>query len=441
MLDLKDLFITPFYLLVTFFALLIIRSVMVKDLTIRKYFFSAVYLKIFGALSVGLVYQYYYTGGGDTTHYFNGAGTIFRAMFESPYKAFLLLMAKDQPIYEAYEYTSEIMFYGDGPSYFICKLASIFSLLSFHTYSIIALFFALISFSGIWAMYLALYKMYPNLHKEFAIALFYIPSVFFWGSGILKDTVTLGALGWAFYAFTNIFIRKTQLRRSIFILFLSSYFILSIKIYILLCFIPAISVWLFSIFSNQIKSPTTRNFLRPFFFILAIAFGLLAAGQISADNDKYSLDKIAETSTTTSSYLLSQSISDRGSGYDLGTNDGTIIGFLSKAPQAIWVTLFRPYLWESKNVNMLFAAVESFFVLILCITTIRKVGISNVFGLIKSNDFLTFSFIFSFTFAFAIGVSTSNFGTLVRYKIPLLPFFISAVYLLRSFEPKKAKIR
>jgi hypothetical protein len=413
---------------------------MVKDLTIRKYFFPAVYLKIIGGISVGLIYEFYYKGG-DTTHYFNGAGSIFTAMFEAPYKAFILLWSKgDEPITDTYEYASLIMFYGDPPSYFICKVASIFSLFSFHTYSVIALFFALLSFSGMWALFLALYRIYPHLHKQFAIAIFFIPSIFFWGSGILKDTITLAALGWAFYAFTNIFIRKVQVKRSIAVLFISSYFILSIKIYILLCFIPAISVWLFSIFSNQIRSPATRAFLKPFFFILAIAFGLIAAGKISADNEKYSMNKIAETSINTSTYLLSQSRIEGGSGYDLGAMDGTIQGLLSKAPQAIWVTLYRPYLWEAKNITMLLSAFESLFVLILSIQMIRSVGISNLFRLIKQDDFVSFSFIFSLTFAFAVGVSTSNFGSLVRYKIPLLPFFISSLYLLKSKgENKKIK--
>jgi hypothetical protein len=436
---LQDLFLTPFYLLIISFALIVIRSSLVKDLTIKKYFFPAVYLKIIGGISVGLIYYFYYKGG-DTVHYFNGAGYICQAMFDSPYKALLLLLSNGEPILELYKYTSVIPYYDDAPAYFLIKIASLFSFLGFHTYSISAIFFALLSFSGGWAMFLSLYRMYPHLHKQFAIAIFFIPSIFFWGSGILKDTITLSALGWIFYAFVNIFIRRTQKKRSAIIILIATYLILKLKIYIILCFIPALSIWLFSIFSNQIKSATTRAFLRPILFLGSILFGLVAAEQISSENAQYSFDKIVETSQVTSSYLLSVSMEENGSGYDLGVTDGSALGFLQKAPQAIWVSLYRPYLWESKKIIIFLSAFESLFFLILTIVTIKKTGLFNIIGLVKNNDYILFALIFSVTFAFAIGVSTSNFGTLVRYKIPFLPFFVSSLYLLKSLAPKKRKV-
>jgi hypothetical protein len=436
---LQDLFLTPIYLVILFFVLLVIRSMMVKDLIIRKYFFPAVFLKIIGGISVGLAYYFYYQRG-DTVLYFEGAGYIFKAIFEAPYKGLLLLVATDQLDPEIYEYTSQIMFFGDAQSYFIVKIAGILSLLSFNTYSIIAIFFALFSFSGTWALYLALYRMYPHLHKEFAISVFFIPSIFFWGSGILKDTVTLGALGWMFYSFSNIFIQRKQIKRSIIIFFISAFVISSIKVYILLCYIPAISVWLFSIFSGNIKSASTRAFLKPFLLISAILFGLIAGGQIVKDDQKYNLSKLATTSTETSAYLLEISKQENGSGYSLGEMDGSVSSFISKAPQAIWVTLYRPYLWEAKNIAMFLSALESFYFLILSIITFKKVGIGNAIRYIRTNDFLTFSFIFCLTFAFAIGISTANFGTLVRYKIPLLPFFLCSIYLLKSFAVDNKKI-
>jgi hypothetical protein len=437
---LQDIFLTPVYLLIAFFALIVIRTIMVKDKNIKKYFFPAVYLKIIGGISVGLVYYFYYKGG-DTVHYFNGAGYICDAMFDSPFKAIRLLASNGEPILDLYEYTSVIPYYDDAPAYFLIKIASLFSFLGFHTYSVSAIFFALLSFSGGWAMFLALYHMYPHLHKQFAIALFFIPSVFFWGSGILKDTITLSALGWIFYAFVNLFIRKRHKKRSIIIIIIATYLILKLKIYIILCFIPALSIWLFSIYSSQIKSATTRSFLRPILFLGSICFGLLAADQISSDNDKYSFDKIVETSQTTSTFLLSKSQEDNGSGYDLGPTDGTALGFIQKAPQAIWVSLYRPYLWESKKIIIFLSAFESLFFLLLTILTIKKVGLFNLFPLIRSNDYVLFALIFSVTFAFAIGISTSNFGTLVRYKIPFLPFFISSLYLLKSIAPEKVKRR
>ena len=52
---------------------------------------------------------------------------------------------------------------------------------------------------------------------------------------------------------------------------------------------------------------------------------------------------------------------------------------------------------------------------------------------------ILFSLIFSIAFAFAVGVSTYNFGTLVRYKIPLLPFFVVALILIWHHSKKETK--
>jgi hypothetical protein len=42
--------------------------------------------------------------------------------------------------------------------------------------------------------------------------------------------------------------------------------------------------------------------------------------------------------------------------------------------------------------------------------------------------------VFSIVFAFAIGISTFNFGSLVRYKIPIYPFFLSMLFVLNYMK-------
>ena len=50
-----------------------------------------------------------------------------------------------------------------------------------------------------------------------------------------------------------------------------------------------------------------------------------------------------------------------------------------------------------------------------------------------------FCFIFAITFAFAVGISSYNFGTLVRYKIPFMPFYLSGLFIMEGFIEKKTK--
>ena len=55
--------------------------------------------------------------------------------------------------------------------------------------------------------------------------------------------------------------------------------------------------------------------------------------------------------------------------------------------------------------------------------------------------FLIFSMLFALLFAFAVGVSTYNFGSLMRYQTPLVPFYFIAMVIPIEFQKAMAKRR
>ena len=148
------------------------------------------------------------------------------------------------------------------------------------------------------------------------------------------------------------------------------------------------------------------------------------------------MENIAKTAKITAYDIRFQTGRDAGSGYTLGELDGSLSSMFRLTPQAINVSLFRPYLWEVNNPLMLLSALESLVFLILSLILIFKYRL----GVLKSfrNPDVSFSFIFSVILAFAVGVSSFNFGTLVRYKIPLLPFYSVALILI-YYENKPRK--
>jgi hypothetical protein len=79
---------------------------------------------------------------------------------------------------------------------------------------------------------------------------------------------------------------------------------------------------------------------------------------------------------------------------------------------------------------MLLSGLESSLLLLYCIYIIITKNL-NLFKAIANPD-VFFALIFALTFAFAVGVSTFNFGTLARYKIPMLPFFVLALILIQD---------
>ena len=56
-----------------------------------------------------------------------------------------------------------------------------------------------------------------------------------------------------------------------------------------------------------------------------------------------------------------------------------------------------------------------------------------------SEPILLYAFVFSLLFAFGVGVAGTNFGALVRYKVPLMPFYLPMLFIVFKFSRMKKK--
>jgi hypothetical protein len=330
-------------------------------------------------------------------------------------------------------------FYSDPYTYQVVRLSGLLGLFTFHTYTPIALLFAFFSFTGVWAWFWVFYHLYPHLHRRMAIAVFFIPSVFFWGSGLMKDTITMGAMGWLFFGFYFGIIKRENLVVNILIIIAAMAVIKAVKVYILLCFLPAAFLWIFLEYRTRIRSRAVRFFSLPLVLLLAVPISYQAIIKVTEENKRYQLENITNTTMVTATWLQQVGTQQSGSVYSLGEFDGTWTNMLSKAPKAIFVTLYRPFLWEVRNPVMLLSAMEAVFFLFMTLKVIWQVKLNRLFGLIGAQPVILFCLVFAITFSFAVGVSSYNFGTLVRYKIPLMPFFLAALYVMQSQAVKKRK--
>jgi hypothetical protein len=144
----------------------------------------------------------------------------------------------------------------------------------------------------------------------------------------------------------------------------------------------------------------------------------------------YSLDNVLDKAVITQMDLKSDYY--QGSSFDIGSFEPTVAGILSKMPAAINAALFRPYLWETYNLTMLMSGIENLVLLIFTIYLLIKLRFYNLFRLMFRHRILFFTVYFSVFFAFSVGLTTSNFGSLVRYKIPAIPFFLISLLIISS---------
>jgi len=437
--ELSDLFITPVYLAIIYLIAYGVRS-FVTNIYTKKYFIPALTVKIIGAIALGILYHTLY--GGDTNNYYRHAGIVYHAFGDSFAAGWELVTTSGDATPAIRKYTDQLTWFGHGSNeYFVVRVAAVFALLSFNTYTVIAVLFATITFSGMWVMYVTFVKLRPQAYKELAIAVFFLPSVFFWGSGLLKDSLCLGALGWLFYAFYRGAIERKNMLRCLLLGAGAVGVIFAMKIYILLAFMPPALLWVFNENSGKIRNTAVRWLSKPLFLGVGLTVALYTFTQLAAADDRFNVDKIGAQSKLTSDYLQEVSRKEQGSGYNIGVQDGTFGAMVKLAPQAIVVSLFRPFLWEARNPTMALSAMEAAYFLWLTLSILWRVGLIKTLRAISTVPVLTLCFVFSLIFAISVGISSGNFGTLVRYKIPLMPFYLSGLYILQSVVVSSTKFK
>jgi hypothetical protein len=412
----------------------------------------ALFLKLAGGLLVGIIYRNYYRGG-DTSAYHRGASLLADFIidhFEEGIQMLINRGGSDIVMSNVIKYRYGIDFAWDANSFVVVQVGSIFEIISFNSYYCTSLFFSLFSFIGVWGLFRVYYYYFPNHLKSIAYGVLFIPTTLFWGSGILKDSLCLGAIGVLVYCVFRIAILNQHKPMFYFIGFVCGNIVFNIKAYIILSIIPFITLWLAFQLSHRIRSALLRFLFGPVIFLFVSIFGYLILQSISEDAGRFSLDRIVSFSEVHRNDLLRGNYAfedeTRGSTFDIGDiKDDSYASYLSRFPAAVNATLFRPYPWESKNILMFISSLESFFFMYLTIRLLLQVGFWKAVRILRVNPFLFCMFLFSIVFAFAVGASTANFGSLVRYKTPCIPFYMTTVLLVFSIfkqsKPQRKTVR
>src|SRR5689334_7111129 len=109
----------------------------------------ALSLRILGALAIGFIYQFYYSGGDTYNYHTHGSRVIWETLAEDPLLGLNLLL-RNENADGVYPYISKIYFFYDPSSFAVIQLATFFDLFTFSSYSGTAVLFAVLGFVGSW---------------------------------------------------------------------------------------------------------------------------------------------------------------------------------------------------------------------------------------------------------------------------------------------------
>lgn len=406
-----------------------------------SYYINGLLFKLFAVIGFLCIFIYYYQGG-DTLAYHEGAVAMKNLFYESPGHYFDLLL---RPIaWEKYYnyFNGETCFppgwmFKKESNFMVIRIASIPQLFLANMVLAPTLVVARVAYGAIFKLYGMFCEYFPGREKALAYAFLFMPSVAFWGSGIMKDTIALTGICWFVVLFNRLVIQR-RFNRSLFDLAgiaLAMFAIFMVKTYLLLALLPGLAIWTSFQWIVSIRSRFVKVVLFPL-LMGGFFMGLTLFYTANADLfGVYGADTVLEEAAKVQQDLVRDEAYGKNR-FDIGKFDATPAGIVAKVPDALLAGLFRPFIWESGgSPTMVFAGIENAVLLILFAWVLVRTGFFGFFRTVFASPLLILGFIFTLLLAFSIGLTSANFGALVRYKVPLVPFFMSI--LLLAFPSKR----
>lgn len=355
-------------------------------------YWSSLILKLVAGIILGMIFLDYY-GSGDTLYFFDVA-TRPEAYAREPRTQFFI--------------------------YLIRPLA----LITGSSYWITSLYLSLLSFVIIWYTVQIMCQLFPNRKFVFAMGFLFIPTVVFWSSGILKESIYFGAF--ALIVSITIAYYKDH-RPSLYQLILTGvafYVLFELKHYL---FISAL------IFSSLLIAVKWYQQMNQRLRIGSILF-LIAIGVSTQFVHPYL--KIQRLSWTI--HTINQAMHEKSreaSSLDIVVEDDRWVSIFMAAPKALYAGLLRPTIMDPTPVWGWLHRIENGFLAFFMMLSLLLLPKGQV---TIDRPLLVVSFGIILLLAIMLPLTSPNIGTLVRYKSIYFPFlFILCSILPHSYFTSK----
>ncbi len=243
-----------------------------------------------------------------------------------------------------------------------------------------------------------------------------LPSSTFWASGLLKESVAMGPLCVMAAALNRLSRRASPM--PVVTMGIAALPVALVKPYILFAFAAGSGALIYSRFAARRGTVLGK----PLYLALAalVAFGgVLALGRIFP---QFQVERLGES--VANLQLVGQRV-EGGSNYSIGDpGERSLVGQLAFAPLALFTSLFRPLFFEIHNAVSLLAAAEATVILLLALRAVRSNPWAELFRQTAGSPMVAFCAAFTGVFGLAVGLATTNLGSLSRYRMPLLPFWM-----------------
>jgi len=373
-------------------------------------------LKIAAGISVGLIYTYYYTDRltADTFKFFDDSKILFDAVYSQPFDFLRMVSgigagaAELQPYYDKMtNWYDTFSPYNDNRT--LIRLNAFLRIFSLGNYYVHVVFVCFLSLTGIIAVVKVFSREFPLKSLEIFAVFLLLPSVLFWGSGLLKDSLVIFSLGLVLYWFDK-FLYSGQVKINQLVLLILSLFLLLIsKFHVFVLILPLLTAWWIC----------AKTGYKPYwvfisstisFFMLIVLISFLAPNWNMAARLAQKQQAFFNLATETTA----------GSFISIPVLEPNFISFILNAPAGFLFCLTRPFITDGGSVLILISAIENLLILLFCVYALFKFR----FKLIQNKIMPWLCIFYTITFFVLIGVVTPVLGAIVRYKAQALPFLV-----------------
>lgn len=284
------------------------------------------------------------------------------------------------------------------------KLMAVFNSFSFGNYYINVIFYSFLTFFGVVAIFRVMKHHLKAPNPVLIAGCFLIPSFLYWCSGLHKDGLTFLGIAVVIYNFYFYVLRCKAGFKHYFLIGLAFFMLFIFRNHLLVILLPALTAWYLA---HRKPAFATKIFLLFYAFAIISFFGLkyihpsLDFPAIVAEK-QHAFNQLGGNTTITISEL-----------------EPTATGFIQSLPQAITLSVFRPYLNDVYKPLILPAFVELIIIWLLIIASLivsRKHLKFTPFGL--------FVFAFCISLLLMIGYTQNNLGATARYRSFIFPLFM-----------------
>lgn len=380
------------------------------------------FLKIIAGTVMILIYTWFYIdrSTADIFKYFDDSKIMFDALRTSPVDFFKMLTGVDSKSPSLFKYYSKMIAWDDSDIMYndnriMIRFNCIMRFISFGNYYIHMVVMCFITLYGLTCLFRLFASEVKDKYFGIFCAVMLMPSVLFWGSGVLKDSVMLFATGMFLYNLNKVSTNSALLGNKI--LFVIGFLLMVfVKPYVLAVMMPC----LFMIIFIKRKPQRNINRLSTWIVVYGIYVGLIYISKY------FSQINVVELISLKQHQFMSLAIAvDSGSVVPI-PELSTTMSLIAAVPNALFNIFFRPFIFESLSPVILLAASENILILITALICVLKMKLQNCYV----TPWFFFSMLFVPVLYCLIGLIVPVAGALVRYKTIALPFLMTAFVIL-----------